>query len=281
MSGRATGYTTAQAAEIVGLPRRRIRSLARAGVVRPGRRGREYRFSFQDLVILKAAAGLLESGISLSKVGRSLERLAAQLPSGRAITSVRIRSEAGEVVARTGGRIWEPATGQRLLDFEVEDLARSAAPLAPVLVEEARDRRGRLGSDEAFHLACELEATSLDEAKSLYLRVLEVDGEHPDAHLNLGRLLHEEGELDTAEVHYRRFLELSPDDPIGSFNLGVVLEDGGRLDEALAAYRRAVELDPEDPDAHFNLSGVAERLGQTREAIRHLKRYRDLVGAGS
>ena len=123
----------------------------------------------------------------------------------------------------------------------------------------------------------DLERTAPAGAREAYARVLELDGEHLDALVNLGRLEHEAGNLTAAEKLYRRALALSPGDATAAFNLGVALEDQDRVEPAITAYRRALAADPGCADAHYNLSRLYERQGRTAAAIRHLSAYRRLT----
>jgi len=295
-------YSTAQVAALLRLTESRVRRFVRAGFLEPQRRGNAYRYTFQDLVLLRTAKELTEAGIGPTRVGRALARLREQLPRGRSLSAVRITAEAGQVVARDGGEVWEPRTGQRPLPyreledfagFEVAELAERAAPLGRQAVDEAEERRD-FDAEDWFELGFELEATSVDEARRAYARALEEDPTHADAHLNLGRLLHEaaaedhgeergeeggEDGLAAAEAHYRQAAAHRPGDATAWFNLGVVLEDLERLEEAQAAYARCLEADPAQADAHFNLAGLHSRLGDKAAAVRHLKAYKGLLGA--
>ena len=272
------GYSAREAASLLGVAPARIHYFVRAGLVAP-RRGthREYRLSFQDLVLLRAAQGLLDGGVPVRRVRRALAHLPAQLPRGRSLSGVRITAEGGQVVVREGSRRWNPESGQALLDFEVAELAAAAAPLAPRLVRSAAEG-AEPTTEEWFRLACEVEVTSPAEAIGLYGRVIAADARHQDALLNLGRLLHEQGRLAEAEECYRRALALAPADPVAAYNLGVALEDQGRLADAARAYEAALAGDPENADACYNLAGVHERLGQAGEAVRWLKEARRLAG---
>jgi tetratricopeptide (TPR) repeat protein len=255
-----------------------VRGFVHAGFLRPSRgRRREFRFAFQDVVLLRTAKGLLDAGVSARRVRRALALLRQQLPHGRPLAALRITAEAGEVVVRSGRDTWEPATGQQVLDFEIAELAARAAPLARRSAREARAREAELAAEDWFALGFELEAADPAEARDAYRRTLELDPQHVDAHLNLGRILHELGQVAAAEQHYRKALALRPEDPTALFNLGVALEDGGRLAEALAVYQRAVAADPAFADAYFNLAGVYEKLGQKAAALGQLKTYRKLL----
>lgn len=134
-------------------------------------------------------------------------------------------------------------------------------------------------AEDWYELGAELEATAVADAKEAYRRALALDPEHFDTHLNLGRLLHEEGRLRAAERHYRAARGLRPGDATAAFNLGVVLQDRGRLRQAVEAYRAAIASDPECADAYFNLAGLYDELGKQAVAIQNLKRYKHLIEA--
>lgn len=279
------GYSTRDVATMLGLSQAQVRSFVRSGFLVPPRGPRgELRFSFQDLVLLRAARGLVEARVPARRVCRALSRLRDQLPTGRPLSAVRVLAEGNRVVAREGGEVWYPESGQALLDFEVSELARDAAPFARRAAAEARARDERheeaeeLRAEDWYGFGYGLEATAPDDAIFAYGRALALDPDHPDANLNLGRLLHEADDLAGAEAHYRRALAARPDDATAAFNLGVALEDQGRLDEAAAAYERAVAADPDLADAHYNLAGVAERLERHMTALRHLRLYKNLIG---
>ncbi|MDX1998852.1 MAG: tetratricopeptide repeat protein [Thermoanaerobaculia bacterium] len=277
-----SGYSTADVARLLGVTEGRVRAFVRAGFVAPGRDGRgRFLFPFQELVVLRTAQGLAASRVPLRRLRRALAKLAEELPRGRSLASVRIRAQNGQVVVERGGEAWEPESGQRLLafevDFEVEELARRAAPLAGRFVRQAETRRPPLDAEGWFDVALDLEASAPASAEKAYRRALELEPGYGAAQLNLGRLLHERGEVTEAETFYRTALDGEPHSPTAAFNLGVALQDLGRLPEAARAYRRALDLDPRYADAHFNLAGVHEQQGQAAEAIRHLREYRWLV----
>ena len=134
--------------------------------------------------------------------------------------------------------------------------------------------------DELYELGCDLEATDPAHAEASYRQVLARAPRHADAHINLGRLLHERGDLAGAEEHYRAALCERPDDPTATFNLGVALEDGSRVAEALDAYERAVALNAHNADAHYNAARLYEKGGDYGASLRHLRAYRDLTRRG-
>jgi len=271
------GYRSNDVARMLALPLAEVRRLARAGFVAPRRGARnELRFSFQDLVLLRAAAGLVHAQVPASRVRRALHQLRAQLPEGRPLTGVRVAADGEHVVVQDGGARWHPETGQVLLDFDLEDLARE---VAPIVRAAARTRTpAPLDAEAWYRWGADLEDAAPAEARDAYRRALAQDGDHAGAHLNLGRLLHEEGDARAAEHHYRRALCAPEHRALAAFNLGVALEDQGLVDEALLAYARAIEADRSFADAHYNASRLLERLGRKADALRHLAEYRRLNG---
>jgi tetratricopeptide (TPR) repeat protein len=272
------GYSTKDLARLVGVPESRVRAFVNAGFLHPRRGpGGRHRFSFPDVVLLRAAQGLRDAGVSPHRVRLALRRLHEALPAGRPLASTRIAAVGNEIVVRDAAGAWEPLSGQTLIDFEVRGLAESAAPLARRAARSARQRAEELTAADWFELGLDLEATAPAESRDAYRRALEIDPRHADAHVNLGRLLHEQGQVVSAIEHYRRAVALAPEDATAHYNLAVALEDQGQLAAALRAYQDAILHDPACADAYFNLAGVYEKLGKRAAALRHLKTYRELV----
>ena len=246
-----SGYSTKDVAALLGLSADSVRSYVRAGFLSPrqGPRG-EYYFTFQDLVLLRTAKGLLAARVPRRRVRLALQNLREQLPSDRPLTGVRIS--------------------------EISELAREASTLAlrTPPPEKGDEPEEALDWYERGYF---LEEDSPEEAMAAYRQALELEPGLADAHLNLGRLLHERGQTPDAERHYRQALAARPDDATAAYNLGVALQDLGRLSDAAQAYEAALELDRTLADAHYNLAGLYEKLGEPEAAFRHLRTYRTMT----
>ena len=272
-------YSVREVSAMLGLSAAQIRSWAARGFLTPERDDDgDLRFGFQDLVILRTAGELTAAKIPTRKIRRVLESVREQLPEGRSIAGVRIAADGERVVVRDGTALWNPESGQSLFDFSVEEIAEKTKPIALAAVREAKARaEDDLDADAWYELASDLELSDPAEACAAYEKAIALDPVHIDAHINLGRLLHEDGDLRGAEKQYRDALSADPAHPVAAFNLGVALDDQGRLADAAEAYRRAIELDPDNPDAHYNLAGILERQHDKAGAVRHLTRYRALT----
>jgi tetratricopeptide (TPR) repeat protein len=279
-SGKLFG--TAEVARILNVSPHRIRELVRAGLCRPARRGRYYRYSFQDLVLLRTARGLLQQKIPGRRVRRALRELSKQLPHGRSATGVKIYADGAHVAVRYGSTAWHPHSKQMVFLFEVDQLARDARVVAPAhpkgktpaVLHSERTRSAALWFERALLLE---ERHDVVGAASAYRRALDFDSSMADAYINLGRLVHQGGDPREAARLYHNALVHAPNDPIAHYNLALALEDQDHRQEAITHYEEAVNAAPDFADAHFNLSRLYERMSMHRQAVRHLLVYKKLT----
>src|SRR5256885_14508917 len=101
------GYTSRDVAKLLGLTVAQVRGFARDGFLTPGRGPRgELLFSFQDLVILRTAKGLVAARIPTRRIRLALRRLRAQLPRGRSLAELRIAADGDRIVVSDGEATW-------------------------------------------------------------------------------------------------------------------------------------------------------------------------------
>lgn len=285
---------------MLGLSPARLRAYVRAGLLCPQRgQGGELRFSFQDLLLLRTAEGLVTDRLPPRRVRDALLKLRRRLPTERPLTGVSLEADGRHVMVRDGGTTWRADSGQGLLSFGGEPEVRSEVtshettpreipissfrprppppPASSSVAAPAETTTGPATAEELYRRGCSLEDEALEDARAAYLGVLALDPEHADAHVNLGRLMHEAGDLEQAEQHYRAALSLRPHDATATFNLGVVLEDRRRPDDALETYQAALRVDPKHADAHFNAARLHDLAGRYEAALRHLRSYRNLT----
>ena len=282
-------YSVREVSAVLGISISRLRSYLRSGLVVPTRDERgQIRMTFQDLVFLRKAEGLVSQRIPARRVHSALRALAEHLPEGVAVADLRLQGEGLDVVVADGDRRWHAASGQTLFDFGEQSASREGARVTPLTPKRpVPEPMGEpiyestsgsiLPVKVIFAKACALEKTTPEDAKNAYRDVLEREPEFADAHINLGRILHESGDVYAALVHYRAALAIRPYDATAAFNIGVALEDLGASTDAIAAYRRALETDAHNPDAHYNIARLLEQAGKPELAVRHLLLYRQLL----
>jgi len=232
-------YGVREVQKLLHLPRSTIRMLVEAGFVSPARGPRNaWRFSFQDLIVLRTAQALAAAKVPARRIARSMKALRQQLPQAMPLSGLSIAAEADRVVVREGARRWQADSGQYLLAFETSaadgSLRVLERPAMPVPTPDAESYVER--------------ASGLQEA-----------GRHAEA-----------------EAVYREALAACGEHPVLYYNLGIVLEDLDRKVDAVTMYQRALGRDPVFADCHYNLALLYEALGKAREAIRHMAEYRRL-----
>jgi tetratricopeptide (TPR) repeat protein len=265
----SAGYSLRDVGKLLGLPRSIICGLIDAGFVSPSRgRRREYRFSFQDLVVLRAAAALVEARLPTTRILRSLRRLRTQIPPQIPLSGLRVEAVGDAVVVQEGNAQWQTHDGQYVLRFHVESPGGRLAFLDVPMPSPA------VSDDDLFDQASESEETNPVASVELYRQALAVNPKHVGAYTNLGRLLHARRQCAAAEAVYREGLAHCGRDATLLFNLAIVLEDAHRSADAADMYREALKEAPDLPEAHYNLALLCEAAGLKQEAIRHLSAYR-------
>lgn len=265
-------YTLKNVREMLALSASTVSRLIDAGFVEPARGLRnEYRFSFQDVVLLRTAHQLLAGGITPRKVVQSLASLRQQLPAQLPLTGLRISAVGNDVAVREGGLQWDAQSRQLLMDFEVAPVGG-----AVTFIQHARAAQPKGGTEPDLARAEALEHSDPATAEAAYRSVIGCSPEAVDAYLNLGALLHDGGRFDEALRVYEQGLAQLPRDSRLHYNRALALEDLHREHDALAAYEACVDIAPDFADAHFNAARLYEQLGRSQLALRHFSAYRRL-----
>lgn len=108
-----------------------------------------------------------------------------------------------------------------------------------------------------------------DAAIDLIEQSIALNPSMPDRHNNLGNVLVERARSTEAAKAYRAAIALAPDHADAWNNLGAVLRWRGRLEEAAQAYQKAIESNPKHADAHNNMGNLLSSLGRAKEAVEY------------
>jgi competence ComEA-like helix-hairpin-helix protein len=119
----------------------------------------------------------------------------------------------------------------------------------------------------------------LDDAVSLYQRILERDPENAEALLNLGVVEAAQGKLVEAAAHFRRAAPRAADKALAYKYLGLVQYDLGQFREAEESFNRSLGENPGDVVARFKMANAQFRLQRFAESARQLEAIRSSAGA--
>lgn len=268
-------YDVSDVEKLVHLSRSTIRALVEAGFVSPERGPRNaWLFSFQDLIVLRTAQALSAAHVPRRRITRSIRELRRHLPDSMPLSGLSIGAIADRVVVKEGSRAWQADSGQYLLAFEGDPAGGSFSVFEQ---EDSADRRPQTPARTRAALPVAPRSGGDGSDLQAYEREIAAGCASIETYVNLGCLLHENGQLARAECVYREAIRMHGSEPLLLYDLGVLLDDMNRGNEAIEAYEEALRHDPGMADCHFNLALLCEDLGRPQDAIRHMAQYRRLV----
>jgi cytochrome c-type biogenesis protein CcmH/NrfG len=106
----------------------------------------------------------------------------------------------------------------------------------------------------------------LDEARTIYTRICEIDNADVGPRMMLGAIEREDGNLELAASHLSTATSLDPDFTEAWVMLGGVYGQLERLTDSEAANRHALALDSKLADAQLNLANALKGQGIFEEA---------------
>ena len=247
----------------MGVEPSRLRYWHRLRLVVPQARWGERFYNFRDLVALRSIKAITERKIPAKTVCRAVAHLRHErADTGFTIGELQLFAIGGQIAAISPGpasHAFEPLTGQFLLPFHF-----------PATAANLRQMDSRT-ADELFEQALKYETLpgKIDEAVQLYRRVIEIQLDWCEPHINLGCIFFQLGELENARNSFCTALALDPQNAVCHFNLGCILDEIGEFERAVEHLRRAIEIEPGHADAHFNLASAYEKHGDNQLALQH------------
>jgi Flp pilus assembly protein TadD/2-polyprenyl-3-methyl-5-hydroxy-6-metoxy-1,4-benzoquinol methylase len=107
----------------------------------------------------------------------------------------------------------------------------------------------------------------LEQAATLYRKVLTDDPKCADALHLLGMIALQEGQAKAALEFIRRAIDLNDREASYHFHLAFALQTLNDMQGAVAGYRQAMALKPDDPDIYNNMGNALAALGKPEEAV--------------
>ena len=119
-------YRVGDVAKIIGISRRQLQYWDETDLVRPGARtpGGHARYAFEDLVALKTAKRLIDAGVSVQRIRKSIRALRDILPAvERPLAEVVLVATGDVVLAFKDGTAFDAVSGQEWV-VEIAQLQR-------------------------------------------------------------------------------------------------------------------------------------------------------------
>jgi DNA-binding transcriptional MerR regulator len=122
-------YKTREVVELLDLSRRQLQYWAKTELIAPSARtpGGHHRYSFDDLVALKATKRLIDAGVSVQKIRKSVRALQNLLPQiGRPLSELVLVATGDVVLVFREDTVFEAISGQEWV-FEVAEFEREVS----------------------------------------------------------------------------------------------------------------------------------------------------------
>ncbi len=110
---------------------------------------------------------------------------------------------------------------------------------------------------------------NIEEAKKIYVHLLELNPNNFLLNTNLGNLYMSIGKLNDAIGCFNLALKIQPNHPGTLEAIGIAYQDVGKLEEAISSFRNAIEADKTHQGARYHLARILVRQKAYEEAIKH------------
>ncbi|MCX7966733.1 MAG: tetratricopeptide repeat protein [Syntrophorhabdaceae bacterium] len=116
------------------------------------------------------------------------------------------------------------------------------------------------------------------EALSYYRKILEKSPHYGKAYNNMALILLKEGDRKLAEEYFRKAIEIDRDAIEGYINLSALLRSEKRLKEAEKLLEPLIKKGKEDPGLYLTYAVIKDEVGDTKDAIVYYRQYLRLAG---
>ena len=258
------GFGTREVERLTGVTPATLRRWHRTALLAANKYRGRLRYTFSDVVAVRAAKTLLDEGFSSRDVRRSVAAIRNWRPDvAQPLAAVRVQIHGRKILISMDGQSVEADSGQVLLDL---DQTTTVPPAAPQAYRPAKQETSAESATEAFQAGQAAEAEGQTEiAERQYRVAIRLQPNHAWAICSLGNLVYNRGELTTACELYKAATQAQPLMPQAWYNLANTLDELGQLEEAVCAFDESLRLDPDYSDAHFN---AGPRLGKNWETGR-------------
>jgi DNA-binding transcriptional MerR regulator len=143
-------FKTREVVELLDLSRRQLQYWAKTGLIEPSARtpGGHHRYSFADLVALKATKRLIDAGVSVQKIRRSVRALQDLFPQvDRPLGELVLVATGDVVLVFRDDAVFEAISGQEWV-FAVADFEREVVAYRSHDGQRSRKKATQVSSDK-------------------------------------------------------------------------------------------------------------------------------------
>ena len=149
-------FKTREVVELLDLSRRQLQYWAKTGLIEPSERtlGGHHRYSFADLVALKATKRLIDAGVSVQKIRRSVRALQDLFPQvDRPLGELVLVATGDVVLVFQDDAVFEVISGQEWV-FPVAEFEREVHAYR----SQRRQKAARISADDAPDITHDIES---------------------------------------------------------------------------------------------------------------------------
>lgn len=122
-----------------------------------------------------------------------------------------------------------------------------------------------------------LEKRSTERAKEEFMKAIQMDLDHADAHIALGMIYLKEKNPKEAIKLFERGIGLNPNLRQGSIGMALALESMGENSKAIEKLEGLLKKGQEMPEIHYHLGRLYEKGGQKERALSEYKKALQLL----
>jgi len=279
-------YTPAMLQQLLEIPAHTIRAWERAGLIRPVRK--IYRlpyFDFEEVTTARRLTEMLKAGVSRQEIEKSLQSLSKHLDGiDRPLQQLEILERDSHLFYRDHAGFLEPRTGQRVFDFENQDVEESEDAEQQ---DQNEDQQVILSFEVPEHLperlwspedwfdegCLQMDEGDLAAAIEAFRMSLIEDYDSPVTHFHLAEALYRQDKVDAALERYHVVVELDHNYIEAWTQIGCLHAEMHEYEEALDAFDLVIRIHPDCPEALWFRGDTLRELGQIEDAIESWRSY--------
>lgn len=254
------------------IPRHHLLYWKKTGLIKGDESGN---LSFADIKAIQFIQNCKKQKISVKRI-RSILKEVEQSENLEALPENWVNEyiiQPGMLLKNEGDILHEPTSGQIFFNFD-------SSPDRGRVLSLQKDDEGRDVDPRVLELEKDyfhaLSGGNPSVLKKILKSILELEGGHVGALVEMGNLYFESEKLTQALEYYEKALEVQEDIVEAIYNIANIYFRQKKFAASIRYYERCIELDPEFPESYYNLGVVYYSLKYYEKAEYFLIYYTEL-----